>query len=228
MVNFAYLIGDRDDGRGGDRRPRLRRRRPARRGRRRRHAGGRRPRAPTTTPTTSAGRSWATPVEGVRELLEPPSRARSTSTAPRPSSSAQDHGLAASDLVSHDGGDVIEVGRGRRSSWSTRPGTRRAASASWSTAGWWRATRLFLEGCGRTDLPGSDPAAMYESLHRLASLPDDVVVYPGHRYSVPRSAPWPPSRRPTTCSSPAAREEWLAMFGQVSSSTMARRGPVTG
>ena len=34
---------------------------------------------------------------------------------------------------------------------------------------------LFLEGCGRTDLPGSDPEAMYESLQRLASLPDTTV-----------------------------------------------------
>ena len=31
---------------------------------------------------------------------------------------------------------------------------------------------LFLEGCGRTDLPGSDPDAMYESLtQRLAARP---------------------------------------------------------
>ena len=43
---------------------------------------------------------------------------------------------------------------------------------------------LFLEGCGRTDLPGSDPDAMYESLtQRLATLPDSTVLYPGHRYS---------------------------------------------
>ena len=39
---------------------------------------------------------------------------------------------------------------------------------------------LFLDGCGRTDLPGSDPEAMYESLTtRLAQVPDDTVLYPG-------------------------------------------------
>jgi glyoxylase-like metal-dependent hydrolase (beta-lactamase superfamily II) len=43
---------------------------------------------------------------------------------------------------------------------------------------------LFLDGCGRTDLPGSDASAMVESLRRLARVPDDVVLYPGHRYSV--------------------------------------------
>jgi glyoxylase-like metal-dependent hydrolase (beta-lactamase superfamily II) len=42
---------------------------------------------------------------------------------------------------------------------------------------------LFLEGCGRTDLPGSDPSAMYDSLtRRLAALPDDTVLLPGHNY----------------------------------------------
>ena len=47
---------------------------------------------------------------------------------------------------------------------------------------------LFLEGCGRTDLPGSDPGLMYDSLQRLATLPGDTVVFPGHRYSMPSSA----------------------------------------
>ena len=47
---------------------------------------------------------------------------------------------------------------------------------------------LFLDGCGRTDLPGSDPDQMYESLGRLAALPDDVIVFPGHRYSLASSA----------------------------------------
>jgi glyoxylase-like metal-dependent hydrolase (beta-lactamase superfamily II) len=42
---------------------------------------------------------------------------------------------------------------------------------------------LFIRSCGRTDLPGSDPMQMYESLtRRLAALPDETVVYPGHDY----------------------------------------------
>lgn len=39
---------------------------------------------------------------------------------------------------------------------------------------------LFPNGHGRTDLPGSDQAVMNQSLARLAGLPGDVVVYPGH------------------------------------------------
>lgn len=42
---------------------------------------------------------------------------------------------------------------------------------------------LFIDGCGRCDLPISDPRAMYNSLHNiLMQLPDDTVVYPGHNY----------------------------------------------
>lgn len=42
---------------------------------------------------------------------------------------------------------------------------------------------LFIGRCGRTDFPGSDPVAMYHSLRRLASLPEDTIVYPGHNYA---------------------------------------------
>jgi hydroxyacylglutathione hydrolase len=42
---------------------------------------------------------------------------------------------------------------------------------------------LFVGGCGRVDLPGSDPAQMYDSLvNKLKRLPDDTVLYPGHNY----------------------------------------------
>jgi glyoxylase-like metal-dependent hydrolase (beta-lactamase superfamily II) len=40
------------------------------------------------------------------------------------------------------------------------------------------------EGCGRADLDGSDPAALWESLRRLAALPDGTKVYCGHHYGV--------------------------------------------
>lgn len=48
---------------------------------------------------------------------------------------------------------------------------------------------LFVGNCGRTDLPGSDPAEMYHSLFdRLAKLDEKLVVYPGHNYgSTPTS-----------------------------------------
>ena len=72
---------------------------------------------------------------------------------------------------------------------------------------------LFLRGCGRTDLPGSDPAAMYDSLvNRLARLPDDTVVYPGHLYSPEASAPLGETKRKNPVLAPRSTEEWLALF----------------
>ncbi|GAQ88755.1 hypothetical protein KFL_004560160 [Klebsormidium nitens] len=42
---------------------------------------------------------------------------------------------------------------------------------------------LFIGSCGRLDLPDCDQMAMYSSLQRkLATLPDDTRVYPGHDY----------------------------------------------
>ena len=42
---------------------------------------------------------------------------------------------------------------------------------------------LFLEGCGRTDLPGGDIEEMWRTLYeRLLTLPAELVLYPGHDY----------------------------------------------
>lgn len=42
---------------------------------------------------------------------------------------------------------------------------------------------LFIDGCGRCDLPDSDVNAMFDSIHnRLMLLPDETVIYPGHDY----------------------------------------------
>jgi glyoxylase-like metal-dependent hydrolase (beta-lactamase superfamily II) len=40
---------------------------------------------------------------------------------------------------------------------------------------------LFMEGIGRTDLPGGDPETLFQSIkNQLFTLPDVTVVYPGH------------------------------------------------
>jgi len=41
---------------------------------------------------------------------------------------------------------------------------------------------LFIGGCGRVDLPGSNPGEMLESLKKLAELDPKTIVYPGHDY----------------------------------------------
>lgn len=43
---------------------------------------------------------------------------------------------------------------------------------------------LFIGACGRTDLPGSNPEDMYESLtQKLMKLDEQTIVFPGHNYS---------------------------------------------
>ena len=42
---------------------------------------------------------------------------------------------------------------------------------------------LFRGSCGRTDFAGGDPKAMVASLDRLAALPGNYKVYPGHEGS---------------------------------------------
>lgn len=39
---------------------------------------------------------------------------------------------------------------------------------------------LFAQSVGRTDLPGGDTAMLTASLRKLSSLPDDLLVLPGH------------------------------------------------
>ena len=42
---------------------------------------------------------------------------------------------------------------------------------------------LFVGGCGRADLSGSDPHLLYDSLfNKLLLLPGDTNIYPGHDY----------------------------------------------
>ena len=69
------------------------------------------------------------------------------------------------------------------------PGTPRGASASSSTETLLSGDTLFLNGCGRTDLPGGDPDALAHSLLSvLAPLDPGVMVFPGHAYDPRPSA----------------------------------------
>jgi glyoxylase-like metal-dependent hydrolase (beta-lactamase superfamily II) len=42
---------------------------------------------------------------------------------------------------------------------------------------------MFIGSCGRTDFQAGDSKAMYQSLKRLAALPAETLVYPGHDYN---------------------------------------------
>jgi len=88
-------------------------------------------------------------------------------------------GVDSTQLVSHRSGDVVEVGNLDITLLHTpghTPGSQCFLVDGCLVSG----DTLFLDGCGRTDLPGSDPGQMWESLQKLAGLPDDTTVFPGH------------------------------------------------
>ncbi len=112
-----------------------------------------------------------------------------------------------------DDDDVISVGRLRLRTIHT-PGHTPGSQCFLVDGRLVSGDTLFLEGCGRTDFPGSDPAQMYDSLQRLAALPGDTVFYPGHRYSLAGSGTVDAIREMNYVYKPAGKAEWLAAFGR--------------
>jgi glyoxylase-like metal-dependent hydrolase (beta-lactamase superfamily II) len=122
-------------------------------------------------------------------------------------------GLSDSDLVLHSSGDVVEVGAVNVTLIHT-PGHTPGSQCFFVDGRLVSGDTLFLDGCGRTDLPGGDPEALYESLtQKLAVVPDDTVLYPGHLYSPAPSAPMGDVRRSNYVFRPRTRDQWLMMFG---------------
>jgi glyoxylase-like metal-dependent hydrolase (beta-lactamase superfamily II) len=92
-------------------------------------------------------------------------------------------GLSDSDLVKMDAGDTLKLGDLTITFLHT-PGHTPGSQCFLVDGNLVSGDTLFVNSCGRVDLPGSDPEAMYYSLNRtLRSLPDTAVVYPGHAYS---------------------------------------------
>lgn len=100
---------------------------------------------------------------------------------------ARTTGVSETQLVGHDSGDVVTVGEVDIELIHT-PGHTPGSQCFLVQGKLVSGDTLFLDGCGRTDLPGSDHAQMIESLRRLRKVDDDVVLYPGHRYSLASSA----------------------------------------
>jgi glyoxylase-like metal-dependent hydrolase (beta-lactamase superfamily II) len=91
-------------------------------------------------------------------------------------------GLSASDIIKVDSGDTTAVGNVQVTFIHTpghTPGSQCFLVENLLVAG----DTLFINSCGRIDLPGSSPEDMYYSLQKLANLPDTTVLYPGHNYA---------------------------------------------
>jgi glyoxylase-like metal-dependent hydrolase (beta-lactamase superfamily II) len=90
-------------------------------------------------------------------------------------------GLSESDLVRHEGGDTIALGDVEIQLIHTpghTPGSQCFLVRHRLVAG----DTLFIDACGRVDLPGGDETQMQESLRTLSRLPADTILHPGHDY----------------------------------------------
>ena len=120
-------------------------------------------------------------------------------------------GVSANHLHQHQPGDTVKVGDIEICLVHTpghTPGSQCFLVDNRLIAG----DTLFLEGCGRTDLPGSNPDQMFESLQILAALPDQTVVFPGHRYSDPSSRSLAEVRQTNYVFKPKTKADWLQWF----------------
>ncbi len=150
-------------------------------------------------------------IEGVTRLLERVECPVHVQAAEAPWV-ARTTGIAESELATHDPGDHVRVGDVDIELVHT-PGHTPGSQCFLVDGKLVSGDTLFLEGCGRTDLPGSDVGLMYDSLQRLATLPGDTIVFPGHRYSVPSSGSMEAIREQNYVYRPATKQQWLTMFG---------------
>ena len=122
-------------------------------------------------------------------------------------------GLGADQLVAHTSGDSVTVGEIEIELIHTpghTPGSQCFLVEGHLVSG----DTLFLDGCGRTDLPGGDPEELYHSLTgRLSKVPDSAVLYPGHLYSPEPSQSMGDTRARNVVYKPKTAEQWLMMFG---------------
>ena len=83
----------------------------------------------------------------------------------------------------HHGGDTIKIGKSEITVLHTpghTPGSACYHIGDHLIAG----DTLFVFGCGRCDMTGSDPEQMFNSLkHLRTDLPNHTILHPGHNYA---------------------------------------------
>lgn len=123
-------------------------------------------------------------------------------------------GVGGSDLVLHDGSDTMMIGN-IPIELIHCPGHTPGSQTFLIDGHFLGGDTLFIDGCGRTDLPGGDAAELYETLtKRLAHVPDEAVLFPGHLYSAEPSQSMGETRQYNMVFAPKSAEQWLMMFGQ--------------
>ncbi|HUB56836.1 MAG TPA: MBL fold metallo-hydrolase [Mycobacterium sp.] len=121
-------------------------------------------------------------------------------------------GIGIRDLTEHEHGDKVSVGDIDIELLHTpghTPGSQCFLLDGRLVAG----DTLFLEGCGRTDFPGGDSDEMFRSLQKLAQLPGDPTVFPGHWYSLEPSASLSEVKRSNYVYRVSDLDQWRTFMG---------------
>ena len=92
-------------------------------------------------------------------------------------------GLSPSDMIKSDNGDKIDVG-GVEIELMHTPGHTPGSQCFLVDGRVVSGDTMFIDACGRVDFPGGNPEQMYYSLtQKMAALPDDTILFPGHNYA---------------------------------------------
>ncbi len=96
--------------------------------------------------------------------------------------------VPSSDLIKVDSGAAIDVG-GIEIKLIHTPGHTPGSQCFFVADRLISGDTLFIDSCGRVDLPGSNPEDMYFSLtQKLMVLPEETVLFPGHNYAAKTSS----------------------------------------
>ena len=122
-------------------------------------------------------------------------------------------GVSDSDLRKVDDGDTTSLGE-REIRFLHTPGHTPGSQCFLIEGALIAGDTLFVQGCGRVDLPGSDPDAMYHSLTgKLAKLPPETVLFPGHHYGPTPTSTVADELRRNVYLRMDSIEEWRRLMG---------------
>jgi len=147
-------------------------------------------------PDHVGGDLWGLEVAGIARLAAVAPDARIHAHADEAPWIERITGVPPRDLALQRGGDALELGSvriefvhtpghtpGSQCFLVSDPATPHGRPGSVTAPALVAGDTLFVQGCGRVDLPGSDPDEMYRTLtQRLAKLPPTTVLFPGHDY----------------------------------------------
>ena len=112
------------------------------------------------------------------------------------------------------GGETIEVGRVPVAFIHT-PGHTPGSQCVMVSGRLLTGDTLFIQACGRWDLPGGDPSKLYESLNlKLKALDEATAVLPGHNYAERPTSTIGEEKRTNPFMQAPSREAFLRAIGR--------------